>query len=85
VAAIRVCVAGITGWTGRPVADAVEAAPDLELVAGVSLPDPGLSIRHDAGETAEPYIAGTLVAIRTVLGRVELTRGLDQLLPRANA
>jgi 4-hydroxy-tetrahydrodipicolinate reductase len=37
---IRVCVAGITGWTGRPVADAVEAAPDLELVAGVSRLDP---------------------------------------------
>ena len=37
---IRVCVAGITGWTGRPVADAVEAAPDLELVAGVSRSDP---------------------------------------------
>jgi len=35
-AAIRVCVAGITGWTGRAVADAVEAADDLELVAGVS-------------------------------------------------
>ncbi len=33
---IRVCVAGITGWTGRPVADAVEAAEDLQLVAGVS-------------------------------------------------
>jgi 4-hydroxy-tetrahydrodipicolinate reductase len=33
---IRVCVAGFTGWTGRPVADAVEAADDLELVAGVS-------------------------------------------------
>jgi 4-hydroxy-tetrahydrodipicolinate reductase len=32
----RVCVAGITGWTGRPVADAVEAADDLELVAGVA-------------------------------------------------
>jgi 4-hydroxy-tetrahydrodipicolinate reductase len=41
VAAIRVCVAGITGWTGRPVADAVEAAPDLDLVAGVSRSDPG--------------------------------------------
>jgi 4-hydroxy-tetrahydrodipicolinate reductase len=38
---IRVCVAGITGWTGRPVADAVEAAGDLELVAGVSRNDPG--------------------------------------------
>jgi 4-hydroxy-tetrahydrodipicolinate reductase len=38
-AAIRVCVAGITGWTGRPVADAVEAAADLELVAGVARSD----------------------------------------------
>ncbi len=37
---IRVCVAGVTGWTGRPVADAVEAASDLELVAGVSRSDP---------------------------------------------
>jgi 4-hydroxy-tetrahydrodipicolinate reductase len=32
----RVCVAGITGWTGGPVAEAVRAAPDLELVSGVS-------------------------------------------------
>ncbi len=38
---IRVCVAGITGWTGRPVADAVEAAEDLELVSGVSRSDAG--------------------------------------------
>ena len=37
---IRVCVAGITGWTGRAVADAVEATDDLELVAGVSRSDP---------------------------------------------
>jgi 4-hydroxy-tetrahydrodipicolinate reductase len=40
MAATRVCVAGITGWTGRAVADAVEAAPDLELVSGVSRSDP---------------------------------------------
>jgi 4-hydroxy-tetrahydrodipicolinate reductase len=39
-----------------------------------------LSIRHDAGESAAPYIAGTLIAIRAVPGRVGLTRGLDQLL-----
>ena len=39
-----------------------------------------LSIRHDAGEGAAPYVAGTLMAIRAVLGRVGLTRGLDQLL-----
>jgi 4-hydroxy-tetrahydrodipicolinate reductase len=37
---IRVCVAGVTGWTGRAVAEAVEAATDLELVAGVSRSDP---------------------------------------------
>jgi 4-hydroxy-tetrahydrodipicolinate reductase len=37
---IRVCVAGVTGWTGRPVAAAVEAASDLELVAGVSRSHP---------------------------------------------
>ena len=37
---IRVCIAGVTGWTGRPVAAAVEAASDLELVAGISRSDP---------------------------------------------
>jgi 4-hydroxy-tetrahydrodipicolinate reductase len=39
-----------------------------------------LSIRHDAGESAAPYVAGTLLAIRSVPGRVGLTRGLDRLL-----
>lgn len=39
-----------------------------------------LSMRHDAGETPTPYVAGTLLAIRAVPGRVGLTRGLDRLL-----
>lgn len=39
-----------------------------------------LSIRHDAGESAAPYVAGTLLAIRAVPGRIGLTRGLGQLL-----
>jgi len=39
-----------------------------------------LSIRHDAGESAAPYVNGTLLAVRAVVGRVGLTRGLDQLL-----
>ena len=39
-----------------------------------------LSIRHDAGESAAPYVAGTLLAIRAVPTRVGLTRGLDRLL-----
>lgn len=41
--------------------------------------DERLSIRHDAGSTPAPYVAGTLLAIRAVPGRVGLTRGLDQL------
>ena len=39
-----------------------------------------LSLRHDAGHTAEPYVDGTLLAVRAVSGRVGLTRGLDALL-----
>src|SRR5262249_30200808 len=39
-----------------------------------------LSIRHHAGGGPSPYVAGTLLAIRAVLPRVGLTRGLDQLL-----
>ena len=40
-----------------------------------------LSLRHDAGETPAPYVAGTLLAVRAIPGRVGLTRGIDQLLP----
>ena len=39
-----------------------------------------LTLRHDAGLTPEPYVAGTLLAIRAVPGRVGVTRGLDRLL-----
>ena len=41
--------------------------------------DERLSIRHDAGSTPAPYVAGTLLAIRAVTERVGVTRGLDQL------
>jgi 4-hydroxy-tetrahydrodipicolinate reductase len=49
-----------------------------EIVFG--LPDERLVIRHDAGGTAAPYVAGTLIAARRVPDRVGLTRGLDALL-----
>jgi 4-hydroxy-tetrahydrodipicolinate reductase len=39
-----------------------------------------LSIRHDAGSTPAPYVAGTLLAVRAVRGRVGVVRGLDTLL-----
>jgi 4-hydroxy-tetrahydrodipicolinate reductase len=45
-----------------------------------ALPDERLSIRHDAGSSAAPYVEGTLLAARAAPGRVGLTRGLDTLL-----
>ncbi|NLH83697.1 MAG: 4-hydroxy-tetrahydrodipicolinate reductase [Phyllobacteriaceae bacterium] len=41
--------------------------------------DERLTIRHDAGSSPTPYVAGTLLAARRVIGRVGLTRGLDAL------
>jgi len=39
-----------------------------------------LVLRHDAGETPDPYVAGTLLAIRRVAEEPGLRRGLDTLL-----
>ena len=44
------------------------------------LPDERLSIRHDAGSSAEPYVGGTLLAASKVMDVHGLVRGLDQLL-----
>ena len=44
------------------------------------LPDERLSIRHDAGSGAQPYVGGTLLAARKVLEVNGLVRGLDRLL-----
>ncbi len=52
-----------------------------EVVFG--LPDERLSIRHDAGGSPAPYVAGVLLATRAVHGRVGLVRGLDVLLAGA--
>ena len=52
----------------------------LSVEALFGLPGERLTIRHDAGESAEPYVAGTLLAVRKV-GEVNgLVRGLDTLL-----
>jgi 4-hydroxy-tetrahydrodipicolinate reductase len=49
-----------------------------EVVFG--LPGERLSIRHDAGESPAPYVAGTLIAVRRAPDLVGVTRGLDSLL-----
>lgn len=39
-----------------------------------------LTIRHDAGNNAEPYIQGTLMAVRKVKSFTGLKRGLDSIM-----
>ena len=39
-----------------------------------------LVIRHDAGASAAPYVAGTLLAARKVAGFTGLKRGLDAVM-----
>lgn len=51
-----------------------------EVVFG--LPDERLSIRHDAGSSAAPYVAGTLLAARAAPTTTGVVRGLDTLLLR---
>ncbi|MCA1615610.1 MAG: 4-hydroxy-tetrahydrodipicolinate reductase [Acidobacteria bacterium] len=50
----------------------------VEAIFGAS--DERLSIRHDAGGGAGPYIAGTLLAIRKAPHHVGLVRGLDKIM-----
>ena len=50
----------------------------VEVLFG--LPDQRLSIRHDAGSSARPYVDGALLAIRKVSGLTGLHRGLDAVL-----
>lgn len=50
----------------------------IEVLFG--LPDERLSIRHDSGSGAEPYVAGTLLAIRRVGSFTGLRRGLDSVM-----
>lgn len=49
-----------------------------EVIFG--MPDQRLSIRHDAGGSARPYVDGALIAIRRVSALVGVHRGLDAVL-----
>lgn len=49
-----------------------------EIIFG--MPDQKLTIRHDSGSSARPYVDGALLAIRKVSTRVGVHRGLDAVL-----
>lgn len=44
------------------------------------MPDQTLTLRHQAGSSARPYVDGALLAIRKVSGLVGVHRGLDHVL-----
>jgi 4-hydroxy-tetrahydrodipicolinate reductase len=52
----------------------------LAFEAIFGLPNERLMIRHDACHGAEPYVGGTLLAVRRVMEVAGLVRGLDRLL-----
>ena len=49
-----------------------------EIIFG--MPDQRLTIRHDSGNSAVPYVDGALLAIRRVATLVGVHRGLDTVL-----
>jgi len=52
----------------------------LSCEALFGAPDERLVIRHDAGSSASPYVAGTLFAARKVMETTGVIRGLETLL-----
>lgn len=52
----------------------------LSVEAIFGMPDQKLILRHEAGSSAEPYVAGALLAIREVGKLVGLHRGLDSVM-----
>ncbi len=50
----------------------------VEAIFG--MPEQTLTLRHNAGSSAKPYVDGALLAIRKVSGLVGLHRGLDVVL-----
>lgn len=69
---------------GRPTAVQVHSVrlPSFVLAceALFGAPDERLVIRHEAGSSAAPYVAGTLLAVRRVAEAPGLRRGLDTLM-----
>jgi 4-hydroxy-tetrahydrodipicolinate reductase len=56
--------------------------PSFVVTTEIVFGGPGerLIMRHDPGETPDPYVGGTLLAIRKVAELPGVRRGLDSLL-----
>jgi 4-hydroxy-tetrahydrodipicolinate reductase len=59
---INVCFAGITGWTASAIASAINDAPDLTLVCGVSRSEAGRSLADVTGLDADGHVFSSVAA-----------------------
>jgi 4-hydroxy-tetrahydrodipicolinate reductase len=57
---INVCIAGITGWTGKAIAAAIQEAGDLALTSGVSRSAAGQSLATATGLEATGDVYSTV-------------------------
>ena len=63
---IKVCFAGVTGWTAAPIVAAIDAADDLELTGGVSRSAAGQTLAAVAGSTSAGIVyASVAEALRS--------------------
>jgi 4-hydroxy-tetrahydrodipicolinate reductase len=83
----RVIVAGVTGWVGKPLAEAIRQSEDLELVGAVSRSTAGQSLEDALRTSADVFVDYTsaaavrgnvLAAVRAGLHVVIGSSGLAQ-------
>jgi 4-hydroxy-tetrahydrodipicolinate reductase len=75
---IRVCFAGITGWTAPPIIAAIDAADDLILACGVSRSAAGRTLDEAAGFGSHGLIFATV-------GEAVRSGGVDVLVDYTSA
>jgi len=68
---LRVLIAGVTGWTGVPLAAAVEAADDLELAGGIARRDADFASVEEALATTEADVLVDFTKPGVVRGHVD--------------
>src|SRR4051794_28257439 len=57
---IRICFAGVTGWTAPPILAAIAAAEDLALVAGVARSAAGQHLSAVTASTGDGAVHATV-------------------------
>jgi 4-hydroxy-tetrahydrodipicolinate reductase len=63
---IRVCFAGITGWTAPPIVAAIDTADDLSLTSGVSRSAAGRKLADATASRSDGFIyASVLEALQS--------------------